>query len=532
MRGNKDQANREQTSANYMDGPKPSIERTNKEAFDSSLLGIITARPLYSETGEVVDFEYLTANSALLRTHGISPDEIVGKTMLAVFPELGTHPTFAYYCDVATSGEPIVFESDFKSDELDIYVLVSVSRPEPDYISITFVEVSETIRITDALADLNALSGTQVDLENYIEGAMKIGLRAFYASHAFQLTLRDRTYVVSRHFGEDDIPLTRKPLPVELVLAFREDDQVRGVRNVRNHLDAASQTEDIGPYQSFVGVPFSISTETDSVLIFCSTVVKRREFTPSELKLVRTLAEAVVARIRLDAATRALEQRNEDLQRYASLVSHDLKAPLRSIRLLSEMLVPYLVEDDQANTIIAELQENADQAQNMIKALRDFSRLGAAGLQLEIVDVKQVVDDCLKRLAAVIDVAKARVEVSGAGRVFVDRILLSQVFSNLITNALSYGARPDLEIKLECVEQPDGLVLMSITDNGRGVDHRYSDRIFEMFRRVPGSEKFADGEGVGLATCRKIVESLGGKIWLDSEFTSGARFCLTLPRAD
>ena len=61
---------------------------------------------------------------------------------------------------------------------------------------------------------------------------------------------------------------------------------------------------------------------------------------------------------------------------------------------------------------------------------------------------------------------------------------------------------------------------------------RYAERIFELFRRVPGSEKLSEGEGVGLAACRKIVESLGGKIWLDTVFTAGARFCLTLPDAD
>lgn len=504
----------------------------NKENLESSLLGIITARPLFSEAGDVVDFEYLSANLALLRTHGIHPDQIVGSTMLTAFPDLADHGTFPYYCEVARTGDPIVFESDFRSDELDIHVIVSISRPDPDYIVITFVEVSETIRITNALADLNNLSGTQIGLEDYIVGALEIGRRAVGASRAFQLTIHAASYSVVRQCGEDDFLSNAKPIPTVAIKALKEAGQATAIRNINTAFDLDEKSKNALPYQSFIGAPFFVDDHSTGAVIFCWTASRRREPTPTELKFVRTLAEAIASRIRLDAVTGALQQRNEDLERFASLVSHDLKAPLRSILILSDMLTDYLIDDEKAHELVKELQGNADQAQRMIRALRDFARLGTAGIQLESVDVKAAIEDCLHGLSSDIRATGAQIELSDLGHVRAERTLLSQVFSNLIANALKYAGNPDLRIYISNEVSAGPMQLICVTDNGEGVDARYAERIFELFRRVPGSEHKSEGDGVGLATCRKIVEGLGGRIWLDTAFDTGARFMLELPKAD
>lgn len=517
-------------SLDAMSASDESSARMKRETLDASLLGIITAKPIYSDDGEVIDFEYLTANRVLQRTHGISPEDLVGNRMLGVFPELADHHTFPYYCDVARTGEPIVFESDFQSDELDIHVVVSISKPSPDYITITFVEVSEIVRVTDALAELNALSGTAVDLEAYIEGTLDIGRRAFNASRAYQISFHDQGYNVIAQVGTQGAPDVKRPLPTDIALELCQPGAVKTLRNLNNHVDADSAAD--LPFLSFIAASFMAGEQTVGALVFCSKVARRREPTPSELKLVTTLAESVGARVRLNAANKALKQRNQDLERFASLVSHDLKAPLRTIRLLSEMLAGYLVKEPEADVILGELRNNADQAQNMIKSLRDFAQLGAAGLQIEAVDVGGAVEDCLNRLAADMQDASAQVDILVDGKVLADRTLLIQVFSNLILNAIKYAGRDDPTIRIESYDESEKDLTICVTDNGNGIDPRYAERIFELFRRVPGSEKKSEGEGVGLAVCRKIVESLGGRIWLDVENATGACFCFTLPRAD
>ncbi|WP_081648725.1 sensor histidine kinase [Ponticaulis koreensis] len=517
-------------SLDAMSASNESTARMQRETLDASLLGIITAKPVFSDDGEVIDFEYLTANRVLQRTLGISPEDLVGNRMLGVFPELADHHTFPYYCDVAVTGEPIVFESDFQSDELDIHVVVSISKPSPDYITITFVEVSEIVRITDALAELNALSGTEIDLEAYIQGTLDIGRRAFNAGRAYQISFHDHGYSVIAQVGAQGAPEVKRPLPTDIALELCQSGTVKTVRNLNDHMDAASAGD--VPFLSFIAASFMTGEQTVGALVFCSKVARRREPTPSELKLVSTLAESAGARVRLDAANKALKQRNLDLERFASLVSHDLKAPMRTIRLLSEMLADYLVTDPEADAILGELRNNADQAQNMIKSLRDFAQLGAAGLQIEAVDVGGAVEDCLNRLTADMQEASAQVDVIVDGKVLADRTLLIQVFSNLILNAIKYAGRDDTTIRIESYDESEKDLTICVTDDGDGIDPRYAERIFELFRRVPGSEKKSEGEGVGLAVCRKIVESLGGKIWLDADYATGACFCITLPKAD
>ncbi|MDF1680340.1 HAMP domain-containing sensor histidine kinase [Ponticaulis sp.] len=519
-------------SLDTMSASDVGFARMKRETLDASLLGIITAKPVFSDDGEVIDFEYLTANRVLQRTHGISPEDLVGNRMLGVFPELADHHTFPYYCDVARTGEPIIFESDFQSDELDIHVVVSISKPSPDYITITFVEVSEIVRVSDALAELNALSGTEIDLEAYIQGALDIGRRAFNASRAYQLSFHEQGYSAKAQVGAAVTPEVKRPLPTDVALELCPPGTVKTVRNLNTHVDADADAAAKLPFLSFIAASFMSDEQTVGALVFCSKVARRREPTPSELKLVRTLAESVGARARLDAVDKALKQRNLDLERFASLVSHDLKAPLRTIRLLSEMLTEYVVKGPEADVIMSELRNNADQAQNMIKSLRDFAQLGAAGLQIEAVDVGSAVEDCLHRLAADMQDASAQVEILVDAKVLADRTLLIQVFSNLILNAIKYAGRDDPVIRIESYEKSDKDLVICVTDNGNGIDSRYAERIFELFRRVPGSEKKSEGEGVGLAVCRKIVESLGGKIWLDTDNTTGACFCVALPRAE
>ncbi len=512
--------------------PKDAQDKLNQEILDSSTFGILLARPILDENGDVADFEYLAANPALRRYHGKDPSEVVGRQMLEVFPDLREHPTLKYYKDVALNGVPIVFESEYVTPDMDAYFLVSITRTSSEYITITFVEVSESKRTQTALSALNALSASDCNLEDYIFSVLEIGRKAFHSKHACFAHIHDQVFQVKSWAGDgENEPSRSLALSGSIIEAVTTSNPAASSRNVE--LETTIPVASVGDRQasSFIGAPLTNEAIAYGALVFFDPVVKARDYTQSEQELVQTLAEAVSARQRLNTARRQLEQRNEDLKRFATVVSHDLKAPMRHMNILSELLINAVDEDSEPFTYASEIQKNAAQAQAMIKALRDFSKLGATGLEIETVDMNALMDECVETFARETDNDPACVERLDLFPARADRMLLGQIIKNLLSNAYKYAVGPDLKIVASSELTADGELVFAIADNGPGINPRYGDAVFELFRRLPESEAKSDGEGVGLAACRKLIESLDGRIWLDTTHETGARFCFTLPSA-
>jgi signal transduction histidine kinase len=147
----------------------------------------------------------------------------------------------------------------------------------------------------------------------------------------------------------------------------------------------------------------------------------------------------------------------------------------------------------------------------------------------EDVDLARVAADAVALLGADIEAAGATVKTFNLPTVTGDAELLTRLFQNLIGNAVKYRGEEPLVVKIRA--RPAGRFWeISVEDNGIGIDGTYADRIFEIFRRLHRDESRYPGLGLGLALCRRIVESHGGEIWLDKEWSRGARFLLTLPR--
>tara|TARA_R100001086_G_scaffold140205_1_gene73554 strand:- start:1367 stop:2968 length:1602 start_codon:yes stop_codon:yes gene_type:complete len=505
----------------------------NQEMLDSTLFGMLTAKPVYSDEGEVVDFEYLNANPALYRYHGVNPEDVIGKRMLDVFPDLRDHPTLQFYKDVAVSGNPAAFESEFVTRDLDAYMLVSITRTHAEFITISFVEVSETKRIMDALSRLNAFSASDMNLDDYIENVLSLGRKTFYATHAYRVHCQgDLCRTVSVSVAEEEVDSKDVLLPETISDQLMREGRIVSFRHVADDKTTKDRAEEIRPFLNFIGAPVSVSSEISGALAFCSNRPRARDYTDNELELAKTLGEAVATRIRLNGARLLLEQRNDDLKRFSTVVSHDLKAPMRHMKLLSELLMDRIKDDEEAQALGQEICDNAAEAQAMIKALRDFSELGDSGVTLEKVDLEALCGQCVSRYAEEIQACNAEVEFGRLPPVIADRILLGQVISNLLANALKYARSENLKITFDCETTMMGQSVYSITDNGPGIDARYAERVFELFRQLPGSKANGDGEGVGLAACRKIIDGLGGRIWLDTTYQSGARFCFTLPASN
>ncbi len=221
-----------------------------------------------------------------------------------------------------------------------------------------------------------------------------------------------------------------------------------------------------------------------------------------------------------------LQERNQELDRFVSIAAHDLKAPLRGISNLSE----WIEEDLQAqipgeNPQLQLLRQRVKRMDALIDGLLRYSRAGREELTTETVDVGQVLAETIDSLSPP-DSFKIKV-VNSMPILDTKRLLLTQVFANLINNAIKHHDRIDgcIEITVEDLGNRD---LFAITDDGPGIPPGESrDRVFEIFQTLHPTTDSTENTGIGLALVKKIVEGEGGEIWLDSEYELGCRFCFT-----
>jgi PAS domain S-box-containing protein len=228
-------------------------------------------------------------------------------------------------------------------------------------------------------------------------------------------------------------------------------------------------------------------------------------------------------------ALNALRRANRDLEQFAFSVSHDLQEPLRNIKLFSELLVQRLggTLDAEAQEFLDQLQTGATRMETLVRDLLAYTRVRNIEPAREIVDANVAFAAALESLAAAIAESGATVTSDRLPYVPMYGPHLEQVFQNLIGNAIKYRSlERAAEVRVEAVRE-SGCYAFSVRDNGIGIDPRYREKIFELFKRLHTSEKYS-GTGLGLAICQRIVEQYDGRIWVESERGNGATFYFTI----
>ena len=239
-------------------------------------------------------------------------------------------------------------------------------------------------------------------------------------------------------------------------------------------------------------------------------------------------ARAVEAR--LMEANADLQRSNEDLEQFAYVASHDLQEPLRKVTSFCQLLEQRYGGqlDDRGEQYIQFAVDGAKRMQVLINDLLAFSRIGRTTDRFEPVDLGECLQLAERNLAGVIEAQGATVSPRGAlPTVAGDRTLLVALLQNLVGNAVKFHGEDPPVVTVEA-QTVDGEWLVSVTDNGIGIEPRFAERIFVIFQRLHGRDAYT-GTGIGLAMCRKIVEFHGGRIWLDVDHHPGTRFCFTMP---
>ncbi|MCR4408180.1 MAG: GAF domain-containing protein [Anaerolineae bacterium] len=255
------------------------------------------------------------------------------------------------------------------------------------------------------------------------------------------------------------------------------------------------------------------------------------------------LAERQRAEEALQTYAAKLEQSNRELEGFAYIASHDLQEPLRKVQAFGDLLqAKYGAElGDQGRDYLARMQNATRRMQTLINDLLTYSRVTTKAQPFTPVDLALIVREVMADLEMRIQEVGGRVEVSELPTIEADPTQMRQLFQNLIGNALKFHKRDEAPLVRVYAEPRDsqgcrsderfsaeGCYRIMVEDNGIGFDERYLDRIFQVFQRLHGRDEY-EGSGIGLATCRKIVERHGGSITARSVPGQGATFIVTLP---
>lgn len=222
-----------------------------------------------------------------------------------------------------------------------------------------------------------------------------------------------------------------------------------------------------------------------------------------------------------------LEQSNAELENFAHVTSHDLKAPLRGISTIADWLQTDYSDklDDEGKKNLAQLKLRAKKMNDLIDGILKYSKAGVSDDAFEVIDMRQIVVDSLNDL---LDVEGLKKTVFGTyPKMEYNRILVEQVIQNLLSNAYKYTDENKGEITVTGNKLKSEWCI-SVADNGKGIPESYHRKIFEMFQTLENKSN-TDSTGVGLAIVKKIVTGWGGKIWIDEPVGGGAIFKFTIP---
>lgn len=225
---------------------------------------------------------------------------------------------------------------------------------------------------------------------------------------------------------------------------------------------------------------------------------------------------------------------NEELERYAYVSSHDLQEPLRMVVNFTTMLKEEYSGkqmDDQADEYMRFIVDGGSRMQTLISDLLQYSRIRRDRSELSDIDSQQQTKLALKNLDEAIKESGASVTFEALPTVRANAIRFTSLMQNLISNAIKYRAKDRApEIRISAGEQANDW-LFTVKDNGIGIKTEYQDQVFELFKRLHGKHEY-QGTGIGLTMCQKIVESFGGRIWVESAPDQGATFNFTVAKAD
>jgi PAS domain S-box-containing protein len=250
-------------------------------------------------------------------------------------------------------------------------------------------------------------------------------------------------------------------------------------------------------------------------------------------KITRDITERRQAEEALMKTMAELKRSNEELGQFAYVASHDLQEPLRMVASYTQLLAQRYKGrlDSDADEFIGFAADGCNRMQRLIQDLLSYSRAGTNVGTLRKISVERTLEEAITNLQVTTKESGAVVTHDSLPAIVTDDAQLLQLFQNLIGNAIKYHGAEAPRVHVSATNKAGHEWIFSVRDNGLGIEPQYFERIFILFQRLHGQKEF-EGTGIGLAMCKKIVDRLGGRIWVESEPNKGSTFYFALPTGD
>jgi signal transduction histidine kinase len=272
--------------------------------------------------------------------------------------------------------------------------------------------------------------------------------------------------------------------------------------------------------------PFDPELTKAKVAVLLRMQQQKRELIEKNLALEKAEAHTKQLNEELQKNVAQLEQANKELESFSYSISHDLRAPIRSLLGFADILREDL-KDNASPGVSSHLEtilRNANKVNRMIDDLLEFSRVGKKEISKSMINMDEVVNSVLANAGA----TNVSIEIHDVLPAMADRALIRHVWENLISNAIKYSSKKAMPAVQIGSQKNDREIQYYIKDNGAGFDMRYAEKLFGLFQRMHRQNEF-EGTGVGLAIAQRIIARHGGKIWAEAKVNEGATFYFVLP---
>jgi len=525
--------------------------------FENITQGFALHEIILDDAGKPVDYSYISANPAFEQLTGLDIENISGKRVKELIPNIEPY-WIEKYAEVALTGKFLHYEN--YSASLEKYYDAWAFSPRKGQFAVIFSDITERKQAEDALKALLSLSQMgEKKLQEITDFALQECVNLTKSEIAFLAFVNENETKFRLHSFSKDIMKNTDIKDLSLDFDLTENNlfsiAVRTKKPVLiNNYDEYPQKKKLPNWHINIDRVLTVPIEENNKIVAIATVANKKgnynEIDIHQLTLVIDRLWKTIQSKNYNESIRKLNvellEKNKEMEQFVYVTSHDLRSPLVNIQGFTKELVESCrtikdtIDKETLLSVIKQkvisiYKEDIDESLKYIElsvrkmdallnGLLKLSRMGRIVVNIKTIDMNALLKDIVNSFEFLIAKKNIEVHIETLNRCKADEVLINQVFSNLIDNAIKYCDKEKGYIKISSTPNNDKIIYC-IEDNGPGIPEKYHQKIFEIFQRLNSS---VTGEGLGLSIVNKIIEKHNGKIWLESEIKKGTKFFIEL----